>query len=280
MFVNRMPIFFDGEAGGSADPAPEPAADAGAPPVEGGVVEPEAPGAEVEVPEVVEEAVNWEDRITGWGGAETIEEAIAIQQALGTKPGLTALAEEALRALGVGNERIAEILSGESPAPAGETPANPLEALLGDDPDRLMSAREVLDIVQQLVDKEVKTPLAQERQQQFEATARHNVQSALTSVLGESYDEVEGKAVCDFAEKYIDQDGLQDGTKVAEALRRGKADFDAVVAKRHDAYLKEKQEAAEQHPTPLSGQSPGGEDIVEPADLEEAKRRVRAAIGL
>lgn len=285
--VGGTPIFFAPDEPVADAPAPEapeaPVPEAPEAPQPGtpeaGTPDPENPEAP---PAEEPEPVDWAKRVTDeWGGEDRVKQAIALEQALQTPDGVKALFEEAARYLGVGNDKIADILGVPAPEPEG---GDPVVDLLVEKLDLdATSAAELAKALRGTAEEAV-APLQQERKQEREQARASNVDAAITAVLPEELHEDENvrKLVCGFADRYItDEALLDDPAAVKDALRRGHADMQAAQEKAQKAYLEGKKKVKDETPTPLSsGSTPGGEEIPEPQNVKEAGARLRARLGL
>lgn len=309
-FLTRTPVFFDADDdGGSGAPAadsswkadgaaalaaaeaaddagltpetPAPAADApapDAPAADAPAGDPELDALGAEPPAAVGEPVpDIADQVEQWGGVKAVQAAVELDQALGTREGALELVREAGKAL-FGDDPEKAALLQQLLGVQGEQPADPIADLLAD-PERVLTVEELNQVVEARVNEVLKqhiTPLEQQREADRVATITATVDSAITEFGVEADDRQE---VLARADKYVTEADYGDQAKLKDAIRRGKADWDAFVQKRAEAYLAAKKQSADDHPTPLtSGTAPGGTEPSEPMTLKEAKERVRASM--
>lgn len=244
-----------GEVGAGAGTPAE-----GTPPAPAGAAGTEAPP---EGEHVAGEVVDWAARVQEWGGEDEVQEALKLNRALTTEEGVRLLFQETGRALGLGDEKI-EALFQQHKAEAAE-PEGPAD-------DDLLTWKEARELLQ----KEVLEP-QQKAQQEAAATALNSVISSTLESIGVSDDDV-ANTILKFADKHINESDHGDADKVRAAIRAGEADYQAFVQKEAQRYLAGKKETLETVPAPLGGATPGGEDEVEPQNMEEARARVRAQL--
>lgn len=252
-FVEDNPITPEVLAGNTPDAAPEtpPAAGAETPaPDTGTPAAPEAPASEAsEAPA----PVDWNERVTGWGGEQAIEDALAIADALRDEEGVRALVEEGLKHLGLDPTKVF-------------TPAEPTEE---DDPDRLLTAREVEE------------RLAAERQARANEVLQDRIRVASVAVdntrtaLGIESEE-EWDLVRTFAQRHTTPDEL-DPDRLAEAVKAGYADMQRAVEAQAKRYTEQRAAANDSVPEPIvgGGVSSGDGDAPAPKNMDEARVAAR-----
>lgn len=317
-FLTSTPVFFDADdAGGGGAPAADSswkadasaalaAADAAdeagqtvAPPADAGAAEPIAtvlaPDADLPAPPVGLEDVapeapaepaapDYGELVTGWGGQEEVESALALSQALATREGAQALIEEAGKQLYGLDPAKAALLQQLLAAP--DAPVPPADAALAEllaDPDALLTPAQAVQIADARVEAAVAkvlekiTPIEERQAADARAAVERSVQGAIADL---KVPEAAQQRVLDLADKYITGPAdLQNPTAVKNAIQRGQADWEAEMAAQQKAYLEAKVQVAADTPTPLvSGTTPGGTEPSEPQTLKEAKARVRAAL--
>lgn len=237
---------------------------------------PENDGGAIETPETpAAEAPDWEARVTAWGGADAIDDAVALQQALQTQEGVRALFEAAGRSLGFGDDKIAGwFADGETP-PAEK--ADPWADIVGDDPDRPLTAADVAKMLDRVVSERVEGPLQERQAAEYQATVRQNVRAGLDHIG--ITDQKVAQIVCNLADQYVTDADLTDPTRVREALNRAYTDWQGLAKQAQDKYVAEKKEQAAAQPKKLAGGTSGAEAAPEPQSVAEATARVRAALG-
>lgn len=227
-------------------------------------------------------ALNWEDEdirtraaealshIEKWGDPTEVERAIAIDQALRTEEGVTALLYEAGKALGISEDSIKALFGGtEEAAPAEEAPAEPAddETLTWGEAKRLMEEQ-----MERLLTEKVEKPRQEQEQQRAVAAASDAVKSTLAE-LGVK-DDAEVRSVLAQAQAFVGEDEL-DPDKLKAAVRKGFEEHKSIVQKRSRDYIEGKKTVKETVPSSIKGTAPGGEALPEPKDLAEAKARAR-----
>lgn len=223
-------------------------------------------------PEEVPASVDWESRIAGWGGEQFVTEAVALSEALGTPEGVRALFEEAGKAIGVGSDKLDELLG----RGATEAQPQPYADILGDDPDRPLTAAEVVKLMEQVAKDQV-TPVQEQLAKASEQARVERVQGYVTQAMDKIgvTDAKQAEMVLKLADNYITEDDLDDPDKVRSAIQSGFSDWKQVVAQAHEKYVSEKREQAEKQPKRVTGSTGGGEATPPPASVAEASRRVR-----
>lgn len=239
----------------AAPPAPAPGAPPAAP------VDPAAPPA----------PVDYGAKVAEWGGEDRITRALAIDQALDTTEGQEALVIEHLRARGFDNTQIEAFLH---PAPAPGTPGvESVEDLLKD-PERVLTAAEISRV---LTSRDEQAQ-ARQTQQQAQAAILSTIESTMVEL---KVSDENRQTVLTLADRFLPTPGVvpNDSKVVAEAIRRGQAEFDRQVQEAAKAYVENKGAAHGAVPSPLpAGGTGGGEPTPEPQNLQEASARARAAI--
>lgn len=278
MFV-RTPVMFDTPAdqGGGApvatDPAPAPVTEAQpAPAPDPTQAVPAATEGEGVTPAAAPPAVNWEERVTEWGGEDSVTNAIELQRALGTPEGVRALFEEAGAALKLDPASIQQLLNPQAVGDGGEG-APTIEELLSD-PDRVLTAGEVMQILQHQAQQ------SQAAQQQEQAVA--GIRTTISTTLDELKvtDKDDKAAILAIADNILGVP-TADATKIKSAITTAHARYMAKVQAEATAYVEGKAEAHGNLPSPLpAGGSAGGDPLPAPKDLAEAKQRVRKALSV
>lgn len=277
---NARAIVFDGanDAGGGAPAAaPAPAAPAApavpaAPAAPAVPAAPAAPGAPADpAAPVVPVPVDYGAKVTEWGGEEKIARALQIDAALDTSEGQEALVVEHLRARGFDNAQIEAFLHPQ--APAGTAAVESVEDLLKD-PERVLTAAEIGRVLQ------ARDESAQMRQSQQQAQAV--VISTIDATMKElNVPDENRQTVLTLADRFLPTPGVvpNNPTQIADAIRKGQAEFDRQVQEAAKTYVENKGAAHAVVPTPLpAGGTGGGENAPEPQNLAEASARARAAI--
>lgn len=323
MFITRKtPVFFDaddGAGGGAPDPEPASLADAQAareaflnnPPPITDEPDPE-PAAEVDplddpaLADLTPPAAPVPDPVTPpadpyaeWGGRETVERAVKLDQAMHTESGIRLVVAQSLQALGYTPDQIRAALTG-APVPPGaitEPPEPQPDPLVDVDDDDYVSGADLKRIVARATAAaaeqaaaavaETLQPTVTSFEQQRQAQASQVADAAYVETLGaypatgtkEQQDDwrSEVAAVQQAAERFIDpNDWSPQGIRMAilrgaEAL---KAQREADLAR----YVARKRAAREANPTNVGGgEPPGGEAAKEPQTLAEARQLAEAA---
>lgn len=254
------------EAPASEVPASEPAESPE--PVEVSASDPaESPVSESETAESTE-AEAPSDPYESYGGKDRVEAAIRLHDASQTEDGVIQLFLEAGRSLGIGNREIEALFTGQTPAPATAEPEEE------EDPDRPLTVKEFQE-AQAKRDSE----RAAETHQTAIAAAKETVHKTVES-LGLTMDDPSTEAILRLGDKYLTR-GSTDSKAVAEAVRRGHADYAALVEKESKAYLEKKKAAASNVPTSPSGASaPATAAPEEPKNTAEAIKIARKRLGI
>lgn len=218
------------------------------------------------------QVVDWAGRIAEWGGEESVADAIALQNALRTREGVEALARQALNALGVGDDKFAELFGASDDSSTTIEPS--IEDLLAD-PDRVLTAAEVAKLLDAREDKRRAELTAQ---QMAVEVVRHT--DATLESLGVT-DEADKTVLIALADKIIG-DGPMDGPSIKNAITKAHAQFTERVKANAAAIVAAKHKAQTGLPTPLpaSGASAGGDEVAEPRTVAEAIARTRKQFGL
>lgn len=212
-----------------------------------------APAAEPEVTTSPE--VDWNQRVEAWGGEQSIEDAIAIAQALQDEDGVRALVQEGLKHLGYDPNIL-------------DAQGNPVEPPEPEDPDRLVTAAEVEARIRQIQESQ-----AQAESQATDARAQAAVLASVESLSLTDDDEV--RAVLSFAQKYASPDERDPGVLEA-AIKAGHADYIKTLEEASKRYVQQRADANNSVPTPVtSGGAPSGDEVPQPKNLEEARIAAR-----
>lgn len=281
MFVRKPTITFDApdDSGAEAPPAAEVQDSTQAPDAEpaneGG-----SPDGSAEDTPPADQPVDWEARVRDeWGGEDRVSRALRVDDALQTRDGVTALAWEALRALGVGDKAIESLFGGDQPADDGQ---ETIEDLLAD-PDRVLTAAEIARVLEHRdTQREAKT--AEERAfEEWKQTVDSTVDKALSDLKFDGDDETR-QVVLTLGDKFLPVPGdVSKATpqQIAHAVRKGYDVWQGLVKAQAEAYVQSKADVHSKLPSPLpSGQGSGGEAPPEPQSIEEAKKAVRASLGI
>lgn len=242
---------------GSPTPTPTPNADD----ADAGESEGESEGADES------EGTDWETWITERGGEENLQRAVDVYDALATEEGVKALFKEAGQALGLGADRLAELMGEGAPAAPGEgNEEESIEDLLAD-PDRVLTASEVARILE----AQQNESRAEQTKVQHVTMVRDTVESTLAEL---EVDDADVQAVVlQFADAALE--GKQETREnIAEAIQSGWQRFQALVDAKTKQTVSETHERNKKLPKPLpSGGQPGGETLPEPANIKEAIAR-------
>lgn len=227
----------------------------------------DAPVTEPEGETAAETSVDWGTRVTEWGGEDSISEAIDFVRSMQTVDGVKFFLSEgakALRDLGIPADDLAALI-------AAEEAAADQAVSLDIDPDAPLTMAQYREL-----ERQREAAAAKERSEaDFRASVASNVKAGLEA-LGVT-DQKVGQIITQYADEYVTPADYGDPAKIAAALKRGHADFQATVKQQYDDYLQSKVTDGASSPTPLvGGQSPGGTDLPEPQSLDEAIARRRA----
>lgn len=234
-------------------------------PVEGGAPE----GAPVETPPAEPEALDL-SRFGEDVDEDLLAKALDSYRSLQTEDGITDAFVSMGLAMGASPEQIIALFDeavDEGAPPAGAAP----EA----DDDTPLTAAQVMEMVQGMIQEAVLQPLAARDEATAVATIRGVIQDEMTA--REITDDEDRRQVLGYADRYLDDESRLDPAKVKDAIEKGAADYDAFLEARVKTRLEKKAAAHEALPTPLSGGGTAGADEpTEPSNMEEAKARVRA----
>ena len=252
-----------------APPAPEPATETGTPPPAPPSTPPPAPagtpdpesGAGTPDPETGTPAPSTgDDPFSEYGGRDAVAKAIELHKATQTDEGIVQLFFEAGRSLGLGVKDIERLFAGE---PASGEPAEP------EDLDRPLSVKEFKEMMAAQANQQSAAQKAQ-----AEAAARNTVQKTITELGLKPGDETT-RMVLEMGDRYLDKADLSPEA-VANAVRRGHADYTALIDREAKAYLARKTATAASVPGAPSGASaPSAPPPEEPKDIAEAIRIAR-----
>jgi hypothetical protein len=246
--------------------------------------------------EVVEDAFalpeDFADQVKGWDiPLDELPQAVAFHKALQSEDGVIDTFIRTGQSLGFGLKELEGLLGPETPAEPAAPAAPVPDPIIGDDPDRLLSAAEVAQIMErERAQFEERFTKADEERQAKEFAA---VQKATFDRIDQFFDSKEisdpetRRFVAQLGEKTIPAGANSyDPAVVQAALERGLAAYEDFVEKQAAAYIARKAGTAQGQPTPVGGGSaPGGEgdDEVDYAKLgnkalDTARERVRARL--
>lgn len=210
---------------------------------------PEDPFAPYGGPDEVKAAVDWYKR------ANDPEGALETFFALG-------------RSMGLGVREIENLFYAQQ---GQQAPAQPEPQAPGPADDDVMTYADFKKYMAEM-QEQVQQPIQQlQRQQQFER-AQQTVQSTIQQLGIE--DDATKAAVLQLGDRYLGDD--LSPQNVANAVRRGHADFIALVQANADKYRKQKAAQAKSVPKAPKGGGPAGvEPEPEPRDIKEAIARAR-----
>lgn len=221
-------------------------------------------GTESAVGEATETQTEAPDPFAEYGGADTVKSAHELYQATRSEEGVVQLFLEAGRALGLGTKEIEALFA------AGETEPEEEE----DDPDRPLTAKEFKEFQQKQVEQETT------RQRQSAEAAAHDAVSSSLEGLGMKLDDPAAALVLQLGDRYMQGGDLSPDT-VAEAVKKGHADYINLVDKKAREYLETKKEQQTKVPSSPAGNSaPAADAPAEPKNIKEAAARVREMLGL
>jgi len=212
-----------------------------------------------------------DDPFAEYGGVEAVRQRQAAVEAWGTEEGLTVAAVEALRGLGFERDVIESLFNWEA-----EEEPDPLADVPDDEPltKEQMRAWMEREIERRVRPVEESFEESQERQRFEQAT--HAAVGALQA-LGVQ-DDATKQGVITLAQAYIAPDEW-DPEVIANAVRRGHADWNSIVQAEAEKYLLAKQGVRDSLPRNIGGhsQSPGEvtQPTARPKSLDDAMRQVR-----
>lgn len=219
-------------------PSPEALAEGSAPTTEA----PEAPPAR-----------DWAAQVEEWGGESNISDAIEIANALREEDGVRALVEEGLKHLGYDPTVVF-------------SPGEPAEPK---DPDEFLTRAEVEQRLAEMQD------LASNQALQVRVQAAAAAVDETRQALGVTSED-EWDMVRTFAQNHTTPDEL-DPSRLAEAVRKGHADYERALERAAKAYVEKKAAANSGVPQPIVGGGvAGGENAPEaPKNMDEARAAAR-----
>lgn len=212
-----------------------------------------------DAPEAVDETpAPAPDPYEEFGGRDTIERAHRIWQASQTREGLVDIFAEAGAHLGLSVEQLQAFF--KEPAPEDDPDY---------DPERPLTVKEFQDLQSKQAQEAAEKERARNREAGFKAA------QATIAELGLKSDAEELVAIYQLGDKYLAGDTSPES--VSNAIKRGYADFQALIQKQHEAYLKRKQEVAASVPGAPSGGAPPAEPPApEPQSVAEATKLAKA----
>lgn len=233
--------------------------------------EPELEGVDPEVPEEPGSADPYEE----FGGRQTIEAAHRMYQAAQTEDGVIQLFLEAGKQLGVGLDKIEALFTGATPEPEGQGGSGGDAGYDYDqDPDRPLTLREWQEHQRQQAEQQ-----RQQAQQAQVAQARQAATDAIQEAvkdLGFTMEDKATKAILTLGNEYLEGKGIPDPKAAADAVRRGHADYLALIEQERQEYLSKKRQAGETVPkAPAGAAAPSSPPPAEPKDTAEAIRQAR-----
>lgn len=233
------------------------------------------------------------DQVKGWGvPVDELGQAAALHKALQTEDGVIEQFIATGQSLGFGVRELQRLFADEPVTPAAPAaPAAPVtDPILGDDPERLLTAAEVKTIMDaQREEFDGRFTQSEEARQRESFEAKQKVVFGTIDSFFEGHDikDAETRAfVANLAEKTIPSGAdSYDSAVVTAALERGFAEYEAFVEKQAQAYITKKGGTALSQPTHVGGGTTSGEDVDETdytklgqGALNTAKERVRARL--
>lgn len=263
--------------------APEPAADVPDPVDDLPVDVPDEPVLEeLDVPapeagaELEPEAPAGDDPFAEFGGKDTVQAALKLHQATQSEDGIVQLLIEAAQALNVPLDKVEALFADQpaAPAPAAGEP----EYDYDEDPDRPVTLRELREA------EAARQQAAQQAAQQAKVEAARQSASKVVAdtvtELGLTMEDEAAQIVLTLGNKYL-PNGSLDPTVIANAVKRGHADYTALVERERQAYIASKRKAADTVPTaPAGNAAPSTPAPAEPKDTAEAIKIARKRLGL
>lgn len=219
-------------------------------------------GEEVEGEELgIEEDAAPADPFAEFGGTDSVKTAVAFHRHVQNADGALETFFQLGRSFGLGVREI-EALFGGSQAAAEDEPQGPAD-------DDVMTYAEF----KRAIEQEVRLPLREQQMLQTRQAAQIAVHSTIKE-LGIEDDQTKA-AILQLGDRYLDGSDLSPEV-VANAVRRGHADFIALVQANADKYRAKKAAVARTIPKPVKGVgAPAGQVEAEPKDVKEAIARAR-----
>lgn len=224
---------------------------------------------ETEAPETVTELPETDDPYKDLGGREAVEAAIKLHERTQSEEGIVQLFLEAGLNMGLSYDDIEALFQSKS---GSEDP----DAGDGEDEDRAMTRKEFQAWQQEQAQAAQRAEL--ERQQREAASGAQKVIHAELKDLGLDPDDEGTQAILAAGNKYFEKGNL-DPEHLKSAVRRGHADFEALVERQYKEYLGKKKKAAEDIPSaPAGNAAPSESAPPEPRNIDEAIKRTRAKL--
>ena len=217
-------------------------------------------------PEPAAEPSEPSDPYADYGGRDVVEQAHRMHQATQSEDGIIQLFIEAGQSLGLGLREIQTLFEGGTLEPdEGEAPEY--------DPDEPITRAEW----------DAERQREQDNQQQsqnymIEATARQAV-AATAAELGIDLNDPGSQIILQMGDRYLNDDLSPQSIK--DSMRRGQADYQALVERESQAYLAKKSAAGKTVPGAPSGSAAPSESAgAEPRDTAEAIKIARRKLGM
>jgi hypothetical protein len=202
------------------------------------------------------------DPYSEYGGRDTVAAAIKLHQATQSPDGVVQLFMEAGQALGLGVKDMERLFGEGTPEPPAP-----------EDLERPLSVKEFQEALAKQREEQVTQAQAQQR-----SIAEAAVQKTTTE-LGLKANDPTTKLVLEMGDKYLNGDLSPEN--ITNAVKRGYADYQAMIVREAEAYLSRKQQQAASVPGAPSGASaPSAPPPKEPADIQEAIRMARKRMAL
>lgn len=251
----------------------------------------EAPAVETET---VEATTTPDDPFAAYGGEENIQQLLTIQQALRSESGIKAIAASTLTRLGVPQDLIPHILSGnitvaDAVAAGQQEQGSPFSGIPGFedyDEDTPLTAADAIKLAQHIAERQVAEQLTPFQQQQEaraaaerQASADTATLSTLDSLLGEERDKWDPEYVDEIvlhAQRYLDPEDW-DPRNISAAIRQGYADVVKLAGDRAQQYLQDKRKVKQTVPksTGGAGGAAGAEPPAVPKSWKETQAQAR-----
>lgn len=256
------------------------------------VTEPVVEETPFELPE------DFADQVKGWDvPVDEIAQAVALHKALQTEDGVIDAFIRTGQSLGFGIKELQRLFAEDPEAAVAAVaavtaaPAPTVDPILGDDPDRLLTAAEVkaiMDRERESFDQRF-TQSEQARQQESFEQRQKQVFGAIDGWFTANgiTDANERRMIAQLGEATIlpNQDSYDPAVSLA-ALERGKAEYDTFLESQAAKYIAKKAGTAQAQPTAVGGGSAAGAEEegevnykdLRSAALSTAKERVRARL--
>lgn len=219
------------------------------------------------------------DPFAEYGSKDDVEAAMRLYKASQTEDGTVQILLETAARLGIGYDAVEKLFTAQAEI-NGDGASD--EYSYDEDPERPMTFKEFQEWQQKQAAEQQQAALAQQVQQ-ARVSASETVRSTAAELgilpEGDDGDATIYEAVLTLGDKYLDKEALGRGEfsreAVANAVKRGHADYLALVEKERKGYIAKKAAAAKVPSAPTGSGAPEAEPDPEPRDALEAIKRAR-----